>query len=70
MHHLGYYVDDIDKAIDAMSAKGHEVVQSGRGFGVDGDGAFAYFDTTAVFGCYMEAILSPRGLAPPESHIS
>ena len=47
MHHFGYYVDDIDGAITAMEAKGYPVVQSGAGFGVDGDGAFAYFDTTA-----------------------
>jgi len=68
-HHLGYYVDDIDGAIEAMANRGYPVVQSGSGFGLDGDGAFAYFDTVADFGCYYEAILGPRGLEAPEAQI-
>lgn len=68
-HHLGYYVDDIDGAIEAMGAKGYQVVQAGSGFGVDGDGAFAYFDTMHDFGCYYEAILGPRALRDPEHHV-
>src|SRR5689334_10031893 len=47
LHHLGYYVDDIDEAIAAMAARGYALLQSGRGFGQDGDGAYAYFDTAA-----------------------
>ena len=70
MHHFGYYVDDIDGAITAMEAKGYPVVQSGAGFGVDGDGAFAYFDTTAAYGCYYEAILGPRALPDPDRHVA
>jgi methylmalonyl-CoA/ethylmalonyl-CoA epimerase len=69
MHHLGYYVDDIDGAIAAMEAKGYQVVQAGRGFGIDGDGAFAYFDTVDDYGCYYEAILAPRALPDPEVHV-
>lgn len=68
-HHLGYYVDDIDEAIDAMAEHGFVVVQTGAGFGVDGDGAFAYFDTVDAYGCYFEAILGPRALPIPEEHI-
>jgi hypothetical protein len=68
-HHLGYYVDDIDVAIAAMTDRGFEVAQSGAGFGVDGDGAFAYFDTVDAFGCYFEAIVGPRALPEPELHI-
>jgi catechol 2,3-dioxygenase-like lactoylglutathione lyase family enzyme len=69
MHHLGYYVDDMTAAIEAMSMKGYSVVQFGAGFGIDGDGAFAYFDATAELGCYLEAILSPSALAPPQRTI-
>jgi hypothetical protein len=68
-HHLGYYVDDIDGAIEAMAAKSYEVVQTGSGFGVDGDGAFAYFDTVDDFGCYYEAIVGPRALPEPEARV-
>jgi len=28
-----------------MDRQGFPVLQSGRGFGVDGDGGYAYFDT-------------------------
>jgi hypothetical protein len=69
MHHFGYYVDDIDAAIEAMAAKGYPVVQIGAGFGLDGDGAFAYFDTTSHYGCYYEAILGPRALPAPDKHV-
>jgi methylmalonyl-CoA/ethylmalonyl-CoA epimerase len=69
-HHLGYYVSDIDTAVEALTRRGFPLVQTGAGFGVDGDGAFAYFDTRDAFGCYLEAIESPRALPPPEQHIS
>ena len=66
LHHLGYYVDDIDAEIEAMAAKGYALLQSGRGFGVDGDGAYAYFDTERDLGCIVEAIERPRQMPPPE----
>jgi hypothetical protein len=65
-HHLGYYVDDIDAAVAAMATRGFVAIQTGSGFGVDGDGAFAYFDTLDAFGCYFEAILGPRALRDPD----
>ncbi len=60
LHHLGYYVTDIDAEIARMAALGYPLLQSGRGFGVDGDGAYAYFDCEGDFGCIMEAITPPR----------
>ena len=66
LHHLGYYVDDIDAAEAAMAERGYEVLQAGHGFGVDGDGAYAYFDTTRDFGCILEAIVGPRRMPEPE----
>ncbi len=65
LHHLGYFVEDIQTAIYEMSALGYAVVQSGRQFGVDGDGAFAYFDTVDALGCMVEAIERPRQLPDP-----
>lgn len=66
LHHLGYYVDDIDAEIASMTARGYPLLQSGRGFGVDGDGAYAYFDTAADLGCIVEAIEMPGQLRPAE----
>lgn len=66
LHHLGYYVDDIDAEIARMAALGYPLLQSGRGFGVDGDGAYAYFDSERDFGCIVEAIAPPRQMPEPE----
>lgn len=66
LHHLGYYVDDIDAAIAAMAAQGYPLLQSGHGLGLDGDGAYAYFDTERDFGCVLEAIRRPSRMLPPE----
>ena len=66
LHHLGYYVDDIDQAIAAMESRGYVLLQSGRGFGTDRDGAYAYFDTERDLGCILEAIELPRQMPPPE----
>lgn len=69
LHHLGYYVPDIDAEILAMADKGYPLLQSGRGFGVDGDGAYAYFDTEHELGCIIEAICLPRQMPEPEYRI-
>ncbi len=66
LHHLGYFVDDVDAEIAAMASRGYALVQSGRGFGVDGDGGYAYFDTETDLGCIVEAIERPRQMPEPE----
>ena len=68
LHHLGYFVEDIDAEIKNMESKGFALLQSGRGFGKDGTGAYAYFDTERAVGCIVEAIELPAGgeLADPE----
>jgi catechol 2,3-dioxygenase-like lactoylglutathione lyase family enzyme len=66
LHHLGYGVPDIDAEIERMAGLGVALLQSGRGFGVDGDGAYAYFDTEPTLGCIIEAIEFPREMPPPE----
>jgi methylmalonyl-CoA/ethylmalonyl-CoA epimerase len=56
LHHLGFYVDDVDAVTAAMSRHGVSVLQSGS----TPDGAFAYYDTEALLGYLVEAIwLSP-----------
>jgi methylmalonyl-CoA/ethylmalonyl-CoA epimerase len=66
LHHFGYFVDDLDAAIAEMAAQGFSVLQSGRRYGVDGDGGYAYFDTDAALACVVEAIELPRALRAPE----
>lgn len=65
-HHFGYGVANIDHEIARMAALGYPLLQSGRGFGVDGDGAYAYFDTETATGCILEAIAFPRAMPEPE----
>lgn len=66
LHHLGYFVDDIDEAIKEMEGKGFSVIQSGRGFGTAGDGAYAYFETEGALGHIIEAIEMPQAMPDPE----
>ena len=66
LHHLGYSVPDIHAEIERMEAMGYPLLQSGHGFGIDGDGAYAYFDTEDSVGCILEAICFPRAMPSPE----
>ena len=62
LHHLGYFVEDIDAEISNMESKGFPLLQSGR----VADGAYAYFDTEGAFGCIVEAIQMPQQMPDPE----
>lgn len=66
LHHLGYFVEDIDEAIREMEDKGFSLLQSGRGFGTENDGAYAYFETEDALGHIIEAIELPGALPDPE----
>ena len=43
LHHVGRYVPDHPAAVAQALAAGFVELQSARGFGAEGDGAFAYF---------------------------
>jgi len=60
LHHLAYHVVSVDETIERMREEGYECLQHGYGFGADGSGAFAYFDTEAALGYLIEAI-EPAG---------
>ena len=66
LHHLGYLVDDIDEAIQQMEDAGFTLLQSGRGFGANNDGAYAYFETEGALGHIVEAIEMPPEMPEPE----
>ena len=67
VHHLGYYVDDIDEVIGSMQDAGFACVQTGARYGADGTGKFAYFDTVEALGFYLEGIQVPTERRAPES---
>jgi catechol 2,3-dioxygenase-like lactoylglutathione lyase family enzyme len=66
VQHLGVHVTDMDAATESMRQLGYQVVQSGRGYGVQGDGAFSYFATADRIGTLVELIQLPRERYPPE----
>ena len=49
-----------------MVAAGYDLLQSGYGYGLDGDGGYAYFDTERDFGIIVEALEVPRRRREPD----
>ena len=46
--------------------RGSSVLMDGGGFGLDGDGHYAYLDTEALLGVTLELIDRPKRRRPPE----
>jgi hypothetical protein len=65
-HHLAFDVTSTEAAVEAMAAAGYPVIQSGAGYGLDGDGGFTYFDTVADFGLVAEVRCPPKRRSEPE----
>ena len=66
IQHLGVLVDDMSAAIAQAEAAGIGVLMDGAGFGLDGDGHYAYLDTEDIFGTTIELIARPRQKPLPE----
>ena len=67
VHHLGVYVSDIQAALEEARQAGIAVTMEGAGFGLDGDGHFAYLDTDDLFGTTYELIQRPKRRHEPEA---
>jgi methylmalonyl-CoA/ethylmalonyl-CoA epimerase len=63
VHHVGVFVSSL---AEAVARAGRDVLQSGRGYGLDGDGGFAYLDTAAELGTIVELIEVPARRREPE----
>ena len=66
LHHVGVRVESIHDLTVEMVSAGYDLLQSGHGYGLDGDGGFAYFDTIDDFGILLEGIEVPRRRRPPD----
>lgn len=66
VQHLGVLVEDMSEAISQAEQAGYPMIQDGSGFGLDGDGHYAYIDTEAEFGVVYELIQRPSRRVPPE----
>ena len=65
LHHVGKYVSDHRGAVAEAERTGFVPLQSARGFGAEGDGAFAYFQRPGV-AMIVELIEAPRVRIEPE----
>ncbi|MFJ5260049.1 VOC family protein [Streptomyces sp. NPDC088387] len=66
LHHLGFWIPSAEKTIREVTSGGVGLLQSGSGYGQDGDGGFAYFDTQDSVGLIVEAIEVPKRRRPSE----
>ncbi|MDR2095113.1 MAG: VOC family protein [Treponema sp.] len=66
VQHLGIYVSDMREALRDASEAGFSVLMEGGGFGLDGDGHFAYMDTEKDLGVSYELIQRPKRRHEPD----
>ena len=66
LHHFGLVVDNMEKTIAKAEEAGFSMIQDGAGFGLDGDGHFAYLDTEESLGITYELIERPKRRVPPK----
>jgi methylmalonyl-CoA epimerase len=66
LHHIAVAVENMESAIAEAKAAGLTVIQDGGGFGLDGDGGFAYLDTEEIIGVTLEFVELPKRRAEPE----
>jgi catechol 2,3-dioxygenase-like lactoylglutathione lyase family enzyme len=66
IHHLGLLTDNMGESINQAKTAGIEMVMDGQGFGLDGDGHYAYLDTEKEFGVTLELIERPKVRQKPE----
>jgi catechol 2,3-dioxygenase-like lactoylglutathione lyase family enzyme len=66
VHHLGILVDDMKNALAQTNSAGLNMIQDGSGFGLDGDGHYAYLDTEEALGVTLEFIQRPKARVKPE----
>jgi methylmalonyl-CoA/ethylmalonyl-CoA epimerase len=59
LHHLGFRVGSIEDAERRAREAGVAVIQTGRCYGADGTGGFAYLDTEGILGVITELIEMP-----------
>jgi methylmalonyl-CoA/ethylmalonyl-CoA epimerase len=66
VHHLGILVDDMKDALAQTNSAGLKMIQDGSGFGLDGDGHYAYLETEEALGVTLELIQRPKAREKPE----
>lgn len=66
LNHIGIHVlENHAQAVEEIQAAGFTCIQSAKGFGGDGSGAFAYFTSPALNGLVLELISPPAARREP-----
>lgn len=66
VHHFGLLVENMDSALTQVDSAGFKMIQDGSGFGLDGDGHYAYLETEGLLGVTLELIQRPKARVQPE----
>lgn len=66
VHHFGILVEDMSGALAQAQSAGFFMIQDGSGFGLDGDGHYAYLETEEDLGVTLELIQRPKARVEPE----
>lgn len=66
VHHVGLLVPNMKEALQEAQKEGLEMIMDGGGFGLDGDGHYAYLDTYSDLGVTIEFIERPKRRIAPE----
>jgi methylmalonyl-CoA/ethylmalonyl-CoA epimerase len=66
VHHFGLLTDDMQAALKQAEEAGLAMTMDGSGFGLDGDGHYAYLDTEKFLGVTLELIQRPQNRVKPE----
>jgi methylmalonyl-CoA/ethylmalonyl-CoA epimerase len=67
LHHIAVEVPSFAEGVKRAAATGVDVLQSGRGYGLDRDGGFAYLDTYERSGVIIELLEIPARRRDPEA---
>lgn len=67
IHHFGLAVDNMRQALEIAGRAGLRVTMEGGGYGLDGDGHFAYLDTEALLGITLELMERPKRRHEPHT---
>lgn len=65
-HHIGTFTTSLASDAAALEARGMAIIQWGRGYGLDGDGGFAYLDSLQQAGVVIELIEIPKRRRTPD----
>jgi len=65
IQHFGIAVPDIKKSLEIVRSLGINIAMEGEGYGLDGDGHFAYLDTFDLVGITIELMQRPKRRKKP-----